>query len=90
MIIRTRLASDSPLYRLTEVQGDTPFPLILKEIINQWSLSSEPEDYNLVWQKELLVGSDKEWQLFQRLHLADKDDIVELQVVPFSTLVKKL
>lgn len=89
MIIKSRLATDSPLYRLTEVQSDTQFDLLLREIAHQWSLLDN-KDHNLVWKGELVIGSDKEWQLFQRLHLAGRDDIIELQVIPLSTIAKAL
>lgn len=90
MIIKTKLSTDSPLYRLTEVQIDTQFISLLNEIANQWSLSTD-EEHHFIWKEELIIGSDKEWQLFQRIHLAGKEDeIVELRVVSLSTLAQLL
>jgi hypothetical protein len=89
MIIKTRLAPDSPLHRLSAPVPDSPFQTILKDLVNQWSLPTG-DTYSLLWAGELVIDKESEWQLFCRLHPVQDDEIIELQLITASSLAKLL
>ena len=95
MIIKTRLANESPFYRLTDVAKDAAFRDIVRDVVEQWNLSPDVE-HSLLWrdidrrQEVLVIGQDTEWQLFCRLHAVSADEVVELKVITRDRLHKAL
>lgn len=95
MIIKTRLANESPFYRLTDAAKDAAFRDIVRNVVEQWNLSPNVE-HSLLWRETdrkeevLVIGQDTEWQLFCRLHVLSADEVVELQVIARDSLHKAL
>jgi hypothetical protein len=93
MIVKTRLASDSSLYRLLAPVDDCPFSTLVNDIVEQWNLR-KTEEYSLLRKEakgeQLIIDKEKEWKLFCRLHPTEHNEVVELQVISASSLSKLL
>lgn len=67
MIIKTRLATDSPYHRFTDVDQGTDLSIILSELVEQWGLP-KTVSYSLLSPNHLILDKSQEWISYSKVH----------------------